>query len=785
MATLRKLSPQLTLLLVCSALPTHARALEVSAVDQEGTPSQALVHSYERLQISIADQVAALQASFQFRNESDAQLELTCSFQLGQRELVDGFSYWNGKERIVGEVLERAAATVVYEELTGVRRDPGILEQEGDRFRFRVFPIEAHELKPVELTTVAPLAMRDGFIEYVIPSANLPTAGAGFELAADITDSMPIAEVQTVGFSGRVVREGPSRVRVRFETSNATLRQDLKIRYRLASPDYGMRLVTHHQPGDSEGSFMLIVSPKTDRAEHDVLGRDIVFVTDISGSMAGEPLEQSKAGLLEILTQLSPKDRFEVVSFDDESYPLFGQLVAATDQNLDRARVGVTELETRGGTNIHGALLRALTTLQSEQAGRPRAIVFLTDGQGNDPPEVVAADIREKASDVRIYSFGAGDGVNRVFLQRIAEDNRGSATFVQDQSQIADEMKRLYARIAMPLMLDLALDFGALPVSAVYPKRLPDLYRDNEVVVFGRYKPGAGTITLRGRLREGERTFKLTVKLPAEQPEHAYVEKLWATKRVDELLASAALRGEAHELVHEITRLGIVYDLVTPYTTFLAVPESVQTEEIKELMKQGKLGYDKKLIDTLEGIQLSQAAIPPGDPILTVDAPADAREVTAYFPFGLVKQLDYDDERGHWYVRFLVPRDVKDGRYTIRVRIADARGDVSWKDTEITIDGSEPELRIDLDEVAWAGEDLHVAVDPLEPVRDIYVTLPGATKTRVALKLNLESGLYEGKIKVPFLLPDGERLKVRVVARDRARNQVQEEVTLPVLFDGC
>ncbi|MCZ7582070.1 MAG: hypothetical protein M5R36_01365 [Deltaproteobacteria bacterium] len=130
------------------------------------------------------------------------------------------------------------------------------------------------------------------------------------------------------------------------------------------------------------------------------------------------------------------------------------------------------------------------------------------------------------------------------------------------------------------------------------------------------------------------------------------------------------------ELVREVTRLGIVYNLVTEYTTFLAVPESLKTADIKDKIRQGKLGYTKKLIDGMEGIRLSQANIPPGDPVLSVAAPADAQNVTAYFPFGLVKALRYDEIRGHWSVRFLVPRDVPDGTYIIRVRIVHADGRV-------------------------------------------------------------------------------------------------------------
>ncbi|HEX2676199.1 MAG TPA: VWA domain-containing protein, partial [Polyangiales bacterium] len=528
----------------------RALALDVSAVDKQGQPPPegALHETYQGITLSIHDQVAALRGSYHFKNDHAEALELTCRFRLGQRELVDGFAYYNGAEKIVGEVLEKQAATEVYEQLADIGRDPGILEQEGEQFRFRVFPVEPKEEKPVELSTVAPLAMHEGWIEYVLPRENLPQGKAVFSLHATITDHLPIAEMQLRGFAGKVDRRSSHEVQVVYESDSAALTQDLVIRYRLAADDYGLRLVTHRDPGgDGEGSFMLIVSPKAAVAEQDVIGRDIVFVTDISGSMSGLPMLQSKQGLEQILKQLSAKDRFEVISFDDEHYATFGHLVEASSSNLLQAATAVQKLETRGGTNIQGALDAALETLKSEQHGRPRAIVFLTDGQGDAPPEVVLASVREHAGSVRIYSFGVGTGVNRSFLQRLADDNRGTATFVQDGAQIASEMQGLYARIAMPLMLNLQLDFGGLPITATYPKQLPDLYRDGEVVVLGRYKPGHGKIKLRGELSEGAKEIALDASFPESEPEHAYVEKLWAQKRIETLLSTLDLRGQAPE----------------------------------------------------------------------------------------------------------------------------------------------------------------------------------------------------------------------------------------------
>ncbi len=770
------------------ALPWHAaHALEVSAVEQSGEPvaEGVLALDHAALELAIHDQVVATEARYRFINRHDAPLELSVAFALTRGELVEGFSYYNGEEKILGEVLEKQAARDVYEELAQVQRvDPGLLEQEGDRFRFRVFPVAPGENKPVHVRSIAPLPLREGWISHVIRRENLPDGDAMLALRADITDNLPIAEVQTVGFAGRVQQLSPRHFRVSFEGGREALSGDLTIRYRLAATDHALRFTAHRQ-GSADGAFMLRITPKSGVQAADVIGRDVVFVIDISGSMGGMPLEQTRRGLDHALSQLSARDRFDIVSFDDESYPLHGALREAAPAALTEARAHAAALQSQGGTNIHGALSRALEILGAGEDGRPRAIIFLTDGQGTTPPEVVAADMRDRARGVRIYSFGAGNGVNRFFLQRLAQDNRGLATFVERDDQIEREMKRLYDRIAMPLMVDLDLDFEGVVVDRLYPKELPDLYRDGEVVVFGRFrKPGSGKVVVRGRVQGQDRTLTLPISLPAAEPQHAHVEKLWASRRIEHLLGQIHLRGHEPELEQEVTRLGVVYDLVTPYTAFVAVPESLKSEAIKQRMREGRIGHDKKLIDSMDGIRLSQTHIPPGDPVLSVSAPQNARKVVAHFPFGLVKRLRWDALRGRWSVRFLVPRDLDDGVYTIRVRIVHADGRVSFREAPLTIDGSAPEMDVIADELAVPGVPLELDVDPFEPVREIYAYRVGAAHERVALTIDPDTGRYHGALQIPETLRD-EEITVRVVARDRARNRVEQDLQIPVLPDLC
>ncbi len=775
----------LVMLVFMAYAASRADALELSvqAEDGRGFEADRVPLLFQQVEVDIHNQVAAAQHGFHFRSDLEEDVQISCSFALGPRELVEGFSYFNGDERIVGEVLENEAAQQVYQELTGIQQDPGILEQEGDRFKFRIYPVQPGENKPVEVRSIRVLETAEGVLEWVLPEENLPPPGTVFSLRADLTDDIPILEVETVGFVGVVTKLSPRHWRVEFDADDLGQEGDLRIRYRLDSSRVGLRFTATRDAG-GEGTFMLVVTPRDDVVQEEVSGRDIVFVMDISGSMSGEPLEQTRSALEYVIGQLHPDDRFDVVAFDDVQEPVFGALRRADPAARDQAIQSVRRLQSRNGTNILGAVQAAMKELQPIIPGRPRALVFLTDGQGNEPPGTVLSEVQRTDSGCRIFTFGVGVGVNRSFLERLARENRGISTLVQDPQRLDSEIRRLYDRISMPLMMDLRVDFGGMQVTEVHPEKLPDLYRDAEVVLFGRFRQvGSGRVTVRGTQGGQDSTVALDVRLPEVEPRYAYLEKLWAARQIDRLNDRLQDAGQAaspesellrNELVKEITRLGIVYNLVTDYTTFVAVPESLQTDDIKELMRKGQMGYDRKLVDSIEGIRLSMASMPPGDPVLSVQAPADARMVVAYFPFGLVKQLRYDTVRRHWSARFLVPRDVPDGLYEIRVHIARRDGRSEWKSVNYYIDSTAPEFEAEVPESAAPGCEIPVEVDPLEPVLAVYAYLPSEPGNRVELTLNPDTGTWYGRVRLPDRFPEGP-VTVRIVVRDLARNRFEQD----------
>ncbi|MFW6197392.1 MAG: hypothetical protein ACOC5B_00875, partial [Myxococcota bacterium] len=169
---------------------------------------------------------------------------------------------------------------------------------------------------------------------------------------------------------------------------------------------------------------------------------------------------------------------------------------------------------------------------------------------------------------------------------------------------------------------------------------------------------------------------------------------------------------------------------------------------------------------------LSRSAMPPGDPVLRVHAPADARQVTAYFEFGLVADLTYDAASESWVTRFLVPNHVADGDYDVRVLIVDAAGDAQLADVPYTIESDAPDLEV---ETEVQGREVRVRAASDGDIRLATVAWVDDPSVRAELSRTGDTTVREGTLTLP---PGRHRL--RVVIADRARNEADRLVEVQV-----
>jgi Ca-activated chloride channel family protein len=551
-------------LFVLSLAPASGARAQAAlrAVGPSGPVTLRLVE--ERVEITVDRQHASTFVRYAYLNDTASTLEGRFSIRTPENVRVEGFAYYNGEQKIVGEVFERATARAVYERATDARRDPGLLEQVGEgEFAFRVFPIAPGERKLIELRFSTLLPLRSGNVEYRIPISR-----GDARIEATVEDDRPIRDLVSSTHELALTRENPTRVRAVAERALGEP-VELVLRFRIEEPPWQVHARVHRDPGHDPYLLVTLAAPAS-LAASDAVPKDVTLVLDRSGSMQGEPIEQVRAAAADVIARLAPRDRFNVIAFDSLQQRLFERPEPVTAASRERGRGFVLGLSSGGGTNIGSALAH---TLEAQHAdARPKVVLLLTDGRSaaQEALEVV----RNDGSDVRVFTVGIGSGIDRPLLARIASLKRGRFTYVQSASALESRMTELYAQIAEPVLVGVELEVEGARASGVYPRRIGDLFRNDELRIASRLEPTERDvrIVLRGRFRGRVVEHATRLAIP-DRERRPWVAATWARARVDDLLEEIALNGSHEELVDEVIQLAIAYDFVTPYTAFLAVPE--------------------------------------------------------------------------------------------------------------------------------------------------------------------------------------------------------------------
>ena len=318
-----------------------------------------------------------------------------------------------------------------------------------------------------------------------------------------------------------------------------------------------------------------------DVKEKQVLMKDVAFVLDTSGSMAGKKLDQAKKALQFCVENLNDGDRFELIRFSTEVEPLFDKLVEASKANRTKAEDFIKDLKPIGGTAIDDALRKALALAENREgpATRPFVVIFLTDGcptiGTTDEDEILAHVKKESEGHTRVFCFGIGTDVNTHLLDRITEETRAVSQYVLPEEDLEVKVSNFFAKIKEPVLANPTLAFtGDIRTSKLYPSPLPDLFKGEQLVLVGRYSgKGDSAVVVQGSVNGTEKKFTYEVKFPSESEECDFIPRLWATRRVGYLLDEIRLHGENSELRDEVTELARKYGIVTPYTAYLIMED--------------------------------------------------------------------------------------------------------------------------------------------------------------------------------------------------------------------
>jgi Ca-activated chloride channel homolog len=533
----------------------------------------------------LVDQVAKVQVSQSFVNTGSRPLEVAFIFPLPYDGAIDRMTLLVDGKEFAAKLLDAKEARRIYEEIVRKNRDPALLEWIGTgMFKTSVFPVPPGAKRTVSLRYSQLCRKEEGMTDFLFPLSTAKYSSNPLEklsVRVSIESQEDIKNIYSPSHGVDIKRSDDRHAVATYTAQNQVPASDFRLMYDVGRGKVSMRVLSYRPDQSQDGYFILLASPEI-KAGNERPKKTVLLVIDRSGSMSGKKIEQVKLALNHVLNNLREGDLFNVIAYDSE-VESFRPELQRYDEKTRQAALGFVEgIYAGGSTNIDGALRTALGQLQD--ASRPNYVIFLTDGLPTvgetNAMKIIAAAKAANKLHARIFSFGVGYDVNARFLDKLVRECYGQSEYVRPDENIEQHVAKLYNRIESPVMTGLAIRFdsdakpaeGSL-VNRVYPKDSVDLFAGEQLVVVGRYKrPGLAKIVVTGAVNGHQQNFDF----PATFVEHssdeslAFAEKLWAVRRVGEIIDEMDLKGKNDELVKELVELSTRHGILTPYTSFMA-----------------------------------------------------------------------------------------------------------------------------------------------------------------------------------------------------------------------
>ncbi|KAL9441972.1 hypothetical protein AB3S75_020473 [Citrus x aurantiifolia] len=352
---------------------------------------------------------------------------------------------------------------------------------------------------------------------------------------------------------------------------------------------------------DQREMFCMCLLPGTAKSRK-VFKKDVIFVVDISGSMQGKPLEDTKNALAVALSKLDPGDSFNIIAFNGETYLFSTSMELATKETVERAHqwIGINFIA-GGSTNICAPLTKAVEMLTNSRGSIP--IIFLvTDGAVEDERQICDA-MKSRLTNggsicPRIYTFGIGSYCNHYFLRMLAMISRGYYGAAYDLDSIEIQMQKLFTRGFSSVLANIAIDtLKDLDEFEMYPSRIPDLSSESPLIVSGRYQ-GKFPDTLKAKGFLGDLS-NFDVELKLQLAKDIPLDRICAKQQID-LLTAQAWFSEDKRLEEKVSKMSVQTGVLSEYTRMIIVEtdERNNASESPGTNKGSKKSDHQKILDS-------------------------------------------------------------------------------------------------------------------------------------------------------------------------------------------
>lgn len=568
----------------------------------------------ERIRVlaTIVDQVASTNMGIELRNDGSWDVEAEIVLPVPDGAVVKAFEFEGSASESSVQLLERGEARALYDSIVSRTRDPALLEFAGcAALRSSVFPVPAGGRQRVMITWDQVLPAHGDRIDYLLPRSEAFAASAiPWEIGLHISSRSRLATIWSPTSELLETRLAPNVAFVRLAGGPSMSQGPVQVSFLQRSAGISTSVLACPDQG-GDGGYLLLLGGVPELSNEGALRREVTLVLDRSGSMRGEKFAQALEAARQIVEGLHEGEAFQIIDYSDDVASFAPAPVALTPENLEQARTYLSRLSAQGGTNLNDALQRAVTQPATE--GLLPVVLFLTDGLATsgicDEARIRDATAAANGSERRLFTFGVGTDVNAPLLDALASQSRATSTYVLPDEDVEVKVGEVYRRLYGPVLSNPVLTVleqdGTLTtqrLKQILPARVPDLFAGDQLLISARYYGEAPLqLVITGAAPVGPMRLVSEFDPAQASRDQGFVARLWADRRIGELVDEARLAGAApgvgsgaaqgaisggapgavqvggvpadprlDELVHEIVALSTEFGVLSEYTAFMA-----------------------------------------------------------------------------------------------------------------------------------------------------------------------------------------------------------------------
>lgn len=549
--------------------------------------------------VQIAGVIADVRVTQKYQNTGSTPIEAVYVFPASTRAAVYAMKMTLGERVIEAKIAPRDQARRTYEQARNQGQNAALLEQQ----RPNVFSMNVANIMPgdaieVELRYTELLIPTEGVYEFVYPTVVGPRYSSGqrgnennsptwvgnpytqqgqppaysFGLNCQLAAGMPIQDIRCTSHKTNIQFTGKDQANISLKPGeNQGGNRDFILRYRLSDNKINTGLIL--QSSGDEQFFLAMIQPPQRPTLDMIPPREYVFIVDVSGSMHGYPLDISKQLMRRLIGSLRPTDKFNVILFAGTSNLFSETSVSANAPNLKKAIDFIDKEQGSGGTELLPALQKALSLKGVERYAR--TFIIATDGYVTVEREAFEL-INKNLNEANFFAFGIGTAVNRELIEGMAHCGKGEPAIISQPEEAEAASDKFMSEVNTPVLTHIKVGFEGLDAYDVEPLSTPDVFASRPVLVFGKYRNNPqGSIHLSGIHGNGHFETDLRVNEASRMSPGNALRNLWARESIRNLTDFASL-GADEQVSHNIESLGIKYNLLTEFTSFVAVDNQVR-----------------------------------------------------------------------------------------------------------------------------------------------------------------------------------------------------------------